>query len=207
MRAVRAALARRPTKALAWKDRPDRKVFTTSKSTNHWTPAEIFAPLDEEFRFTLDPAASAESAKCPVYYTKKQDGLTLPWRGRVFCNPPYQRAKAGTLGKTGDWVAYGLQQVELRISELVCFLLPSSTSNAWFTQLRQGIGATGRAFYDVKRDRLWLQGEKVDVGLTFITERVGFLTDGKPAADPAFFSSLIAVIVPSGSRWSPRELR
>jgi len=202
-----AARARRPAKAPTWRDRPDRKVFTTSKSTNHWTPAELFQRLHEEFGFTLDPAASPENAKCLVYYTAKQDGLTLPWPGRWFCNPPYQRKRKGKLGETGDWVHYGLRQVMLGVSTLGCFLLPSSTSNNWFTELRRGIGATGKAFYDVRKDRLWLQGELVDVGFTFLDERVGFLTDGKPAEANAFFSSLVVVIVPTGSRWSPRELR
>lgn len=201
-------LGRRQEKtAPSWRERPDRKVFTTSKSTNHWTPAELFQRLHEEFGFTLDPAASPENAKCLVYYTEKQDGLTLPWPGRWFCNPPYQRKRKGKFGETGDWVHYGLRQVMLGVSTLGCFLLPSSTSNNWFTELRRGIGASGEAFYDTKKDRLWIQGELVDVGFTFLDERVGFLTDGKPAEANAFFSSLVVIIVPTGSRWSPRELR
>jgi site-specific DNA-methyltransferase (adenine-specific) len=48
--------------------------------------------LNEEFRFTLDPCATHENAKCSLFFTKEQDGLKQDWgRHRVFCNPPYGR--------------------------------------------------------------------------------------------------------------------
>jgi phage N-6-adenine-methyltransferase len=59
----------------------------------HWeTPPEIFAPLDREFRFTLDPCATAATAKCPKFFTEAENGLEQSWEGqRVFMNPPYGR--------------------------------------------------------------------------------------------------------------------
>ena len=40
----------------------------------------------------LDPATSFEANQtvgATAYYTKSDDGLSLPWRGRVWLNPPY----------------------------------------------------------------------------------------------------------------------
>lgn len=56
------------------------------------TPPEVFAPLEAEFGFTLDPCATRENAKCARYYTEANDGLVQDWRSeRVFMNPPYGR--------------------------------------------------------------------------------------------------------------------
>ena len=53
------------------------------------TPDDLFAQLNDHFGpFTLDPCATADNAKCPTYYTKADDGLSKPWNGRVFMNPP-----------------------------------------------------------------------------------------------------------------------
>lgn len=54
------------------------------------TPPEIFDPLHERFRFTIDAAASPHNAKLPRYWTKAENGLEQNWLGeRVWCNPPY----------------------------------------------------------------------------------------------------------------------
>jgi phage N-6-adenine-methyltransferase len=62
-----------------------------SSRIDEWpTPRSFFAELNAEFKFTLDPCASANNAKCCTYFTKEDDGLKQDWkRHRVFCNPPY----------------------------------------------------------------------------------------------------------------------
>ena len=64
-----------------------------SSRTDEWaTPMDFFEQLHREFRFTLDPCATPENAKCPRFYTKADDGLVQSWgKHRVFCNPPYGR--------------------------------------------------------------------------------------------------------------------
>lgn len=57
--------------------------------TDEWlTPPEILKALGP---FDLDPCAPEvrpwDTAK--THYTKEADGLVLPWKGRVFLNPPY----------------------------------------------------------------------------------------------------------------------
>ena len=69
-----------------------------SSKTDMWaTPQDFFDMLDSEFGFTLDACAVRENAKCAAYYTPQQDGLSQPWPGHVWCNPPYGR-------EIGRWV-------------------------------------------------------------------------------------------------------
>lgn len=59
-------------------------------ATNDWlTPPKLVEMLGE---FNLDPCASTEGKQnlaCVNYRLPEQDGLLLPWSGRVWCNPPY----------------------------------------------------------------------------------------------------------------------
>jgi hypothetical protein len=62
---------------------------TRDKFYDEWfTPPEIVQSLG---KFDLDPCASP---LCPNklatrVYGPKEDGLKMPWRGRVWCNPPF----------------------------------------------------------------------------------------------------------------------
>ncbi len=77
-----------------------------NSSAHHgWeTPRELLQILYSVFgRFDLDPCSPtdnhrAASVRARVYYTASDDGLNLPWHGKVFLNPPYGRA-------IGDWTA------------------------------------------------------------------------------------------------------
>jgi hypothetical protein len=64
-----------------------------SSETVVWlTPPEILAALGGPSWFDLDPCAVCEPRPWPTalqHYTKAHDGLSLPWRGRVWLNPPY----------------------------------------------------------------------------------------------------------------------
>jgi phage N-6-adenine-methyltransferase len=100
----------------------NRGLFTST--TDEWpTPQDIFDTLDAEFRFTLDPCASANNAKCADYYTVADDGLSLPWPGSVFMNPPYGRA-------IGQWVAKAY--AESRNGATVVCLIPARTDTAYW---------------------------------------------------------------------------
>lgn len=59
-----------------------------------YTPAWLFDRL--AVTFDLDACAPADPAarSCPArtYCTEADDGLTQPWHGLVWCNPPYSKA-------------------------------------------------------------------------------------------------------------------
>lgn len=63
--------------------------------TNEWlTPPAIHTALGGADSFDLDPA-SPEVRPWPTarqHYTARDNGLILPWFGRVFLNPPYSTA-------------------------------------------------------------------------------------------------------------------
>lgn len=95
-----------------------------SSKTDLWaTPVEFFQELDKEFHFNLDVCANAENTKCHAYYTKEMDGLTQPWYGRCWCNPPYGR-------EIGKWVKKAYESAQN--GALVVMLLPARTDTAWF---------------------------------------------------------------------------
>ena len=59
----------------------NREVMFSS-ATDEWeTPHGFFDALNEEFHFTLDPAANEENHKCETFFTKEQNGLNRPWGG------------------------------------------------------------------------------------------------------------------------------
>ena len=95
-----------------------------SSATELWsTPQDFFDKLDAEFHFNLDVCALPENAKCERYYTPADDGLKQPWKGTVWCNPPYGR-------QVGRWVekAY-LSSIG---GATIVMLLPARTDTAWF---------------------------------------------------------------------------
>jgi site-specific DNA-methyltransferase (adenine-specific) len=96
-----------------------------SSTTDDWsTPPEFFAKLNRRYRFTLDPCATPENAKCPLYFTKEQDGLKQDWgTHRVFCNPPYGRS-------LGAWVRKCFEASQR--GALVVLFVPARTDVKWF---------------------------------------------------------------------------
>ena len=95
-----------------------------SSATELWaTPQDFFDQLDNEFRFNLDVCALPENTKCPAYYTPEMDGLSQPWYGRCWCNPPYGRQVGRWVKKAAESAAEGAT---------VVMLLPARTDTAWF---------------------------------------------------------------------------
>lgn len=83
----------------------------------------MFGPLHEEFAFDLDVCATAGNAKCAVYFSEAQDGLTQEWFGTAWMNPPYGR-------EIGRWMAKAYDE-SLRGVTTVC-LVPARTDTAWW---------------------------------------------------------------------------
>ena len=100
--------------------------FLFTSRTDEWaTPASLFAELDAEFHFNLDPCSTHENAKCEKHYTIEDDGLTKNWGGyRVFCNPPYGRAIPAWVRKCAE--------ESRKPDTLVVMLIPARTDTAYF---------------------------------------------------------------------------
>lgn len=101
-------------------------VARRSGSDNWATPWWLVAELAAEFGpFDLDPAADEANAKAPEFYTREQNGLLLPWKGRCFLNPPYGR-------DIGLWLAKARTEVAVGRAELVVALVPVRTDTLWW---------------------------------------------------------------------------
>jgi len=86
------------------------KVMFSSASPHWATPADLYAKLNEEFAFTLDP--------CPLE-TPTLDCLRS-WEGeRVYCNPPYGPEIQKYLAKAKE-------------PDCAVYLLPVRTDTKWF---------------------------------------------------------------------------
>jgi site-specific DNA-methyltransferase (adenine-specific) len=96
-----------------------------SSETVEWaTPQEFYDKLNAEFRFTLDPCCTDETAKCLNYFTEADNGLAQDWRSeRVFMNPPYGRV-------IGHWMKKAYDEAQ-RGALVVC-LVPARTDTKWW---------------------------------------------------------------------------
>ena len=98
-------------------------VHFSSATDLHATPQEFFNKLNDEFNFTVDVCATPENAKCEIFYTKEDDGLSQNWSGNVWMNPPYGR-------EIGLWMAKASEAAKAGAT-VVC-LVPARTDTAWW---------------------------------------------------------------------------
>lgn len=124
-----------------------------SSATVEWeTPSQLFETLDAEFNFTLDVCATSANAKCPHFYSAADDGLSMPWEGTCWLNPPYGREVRKWLEKA---------TVEAVRGATVVALLPSRTDTRWWHEYVEPILA-GRVPGEVRffKGRLRFGGAK-----------------------------------------------
>lgn len=94
--------------------------------SDEWiTPRPLFHRLNREFRFTLDAAATSRTARVRPYISRYS--LTRPWRGRVWCNPPYSDGVEAWVRKAAASVREG--------AEVVVVLVPVDTSTKWWHEV------------------------------------------------------------------------
>lgn len=103
----------------------------TSSSSHEWaTPTEFLDRLRVAIghRFDLDPCSPGKTrSRVParVHYTELDDGLTLPWHGTVFMNPPYGRGLP-------RWTQKARAEVEAARATTVIGLVPARTDTSWW---------------------------------------------------------------------------
>ena len=110
------------------------KITKGLKSTGNIvaeTPKYLFDRISSIFNFSLDACALPENAKCESYYTPEDDGLSKPWRGGVWCNPPYGR-------EISSWVRKAYEESQKEYNSFVLMLLPARTDTKWWWEYVQG---------------------------------------------------------------------
>lgn len=112
----------------------DENVHFSTESSEWFTPPEIIeATIQVLGSIDLDPCSnSKEEPVVPAasHYTIKDDGLSQPWAGRVFLNPPYGR-------EIGMWVERLTRGYEAGTITEAIALLPARTDTAWFQSLKE----------------------------------------------------------------------
>lgn len=99
-------------------------IHFSSKSDEWSTPQAFFDAVSRlDGPFDLDVCASAENAKCSRYFDRACDGLTQPWTGTCWMNPPYGR-------EIGRWMQKAVRSAQDG-AKVVC-LVPARTDTAWW---------------------------------------------------------------------------
>lgn len=112
----------------------------TSSAYQAWTtPPELLEKLYPIVggKFGLDPCSPTHDrrsapVRAQLYFTVQDDGLTLPWVGSTFVNPPFGR-------NLSKWVAKARQESEARRAAPVIGLLPARPDTRWWHQYVVGI--------------------------------------------------------------------
>jgi hypothetical protein len=112
----------------------------------------------------LDPCSNSQltpQVEADRYYTEQENGLTLPWHGRVFCNPPYKTV--------GTWTHKYIEEYTLGYMQEGIYLVAASTETHWYQELL----AVDSLVCHLKK-RLWFDS---DIGV--------------PCKEPARFGSVL----------------
>jgi hypothetical protein len=113
--------------------RDKSQLITQSKNSEWYTPALYVEAVRSVLGgIDLDPASCEIANKvvqAETYYTKAQDGLSHPWTGRVFLNPPYQRKAGDFIQRLCDSHSTGL------VSSAIALVNSNCTDTAWFQPL------------------------------------------------------------------------
>lgn len=140
---------------------PVQKFFTTSVNQGWETPLALFQRLQAEFKFNVDLAAVAATAKCARFYSPEQDAFGEDWKGVCWLNPPYSR------GEWVRWMDRALEQSETHGSTIVC-LIPARTDTAG-----------------------WKRTAMQACEVRFVEQRLSFLLDGEPVYKAPFPSAIV----------------
>lgn len=100
------------------------KGLYSSASAEWETPQELFEQLNKEFEFDVDVCATAENTKCKEFFSPQQDGLSKPWEGVAWMNPPYGR-------EICEWMHKAYDEAECGSGTIVC-LVPAHTDTKWW---------------------------------------------------------------------------
>jgi hypothetical protein len=95
-----------------------------------YTPPEVIALVRQVLgTIEVDPASCAAAQAvvgATTYYTAEDDGLRHPWRGRVFCNPPYK------MPEIARFVGKLIEELDAQYTTEAILLVNAVTQTDWF---------------------------------------------------------------------------
>lgn len=113
----------------------DSQLRNSSESVEWFTPAKyIEAARRAMGSIDLDPASCEEAnrtVRAARYYTEAQDGLTQPWYGNVWCNPPYGKSTGAFVERMVDaWFSREIKRGILLVNA-------HGTDTKWFARIAE----------------------------------------------------------------------
>jgi ParB-like chromosome segregation protein Spo0J len=106
----------------------------SSASPEWYTPQAILECVVRVMgEIDLDPCSNSDgppNVTATTHYTRKDDGLTREWYGRVYMNPPYGR-------EIDDWAKKLVEEYKAGRVKQAIALVPSRTDTAWFRRFRE----------------------------------------------------------------------
>ncbi len=105
-------------------------VHFTSATPEWYTPPvvleRVLACLET---IDLDPCANCDrTVPARSHFTEAEDGLSRPWHGRIYMNPPYGR-------QIGPWIEKLVTEFESGRTTEALALVPARVDTAWFRRL------------------------------------------------------------------------
>lgn len=151
------------------------QVLTSSEHVEWYTPKKYIDMVKEVMGdIDLDPASNEVAnswIKAEVYFDEgKIGGLSLPWHGRVFCNPPY--GKTGGKSNQGIWMhKMELEYIAGRMMEGIG-LVYSTHGYSWYedmwTRYPVCLVRERIKFWTLAEDGVVVEGDMAKKGSTFI---------------------------------------
>ena len=106
-------------------------IAITPEDQEWYTPQYILDKVYNVFPVSLDPCSNnKQTVDAEIHYTKEDDGLTMPWGGCVFMNPPYGR-------EIGKWVSKFLEEWTKGNIQNAILLVPVKTDTKWWGELSE----------------------------------------------------------------------
>src|SRR5258708_1446391 len=111
-------------------------------STNEWyTPSHYIEAAREVMGgIDLEPGSlefGNRVVQATHYYTRETNGLTQPWRGRIWLNPPYGKTEQAQASNLEIFTRRLIEQYDLCNVTQAILLIPANTATSWFDLLWQ----------------------------------------------------------------------
>ena len=152
----------------AFPDAPDANIRGSKGTGVEWYTPPQYIELAREVmgEIDLDPASNKQAQKtiqAKQFYTKADNGLDKPWRGRVWLNPPYMQPDIS------NFMDKMVEEVRLENTSQAIMLTHNYTDTTWFHA-----------------------GVSVAAAICFTRGRISFMnadrsTAGPPTCGQAFF--------------------
>ena len=106
-------------------------IAITPEDQEWYTPQYLLQRVYKVFPVSLDPCSNdKQTVNAEIHYTKEVDGLSMPWCGCVFMNPPYGR-------EIGKWVTKFLEEWNNGNVQNAILLVPVKTDTNWWYKLSE----------------------------------------------------------------------